>query len=189
MDAFGVLREIGPESDCAVIFITAFDKHAVHAFDTCAIDYLLKPVAPERLRKAISRAREHLKLKKTIVAPSRSPSQARRFAVRSGQTTTFVGPKEIDWIEADGNYAILHVGSRNHLLRETMAALEGELSPEEFLRVGRSAIVRIEEVKEIRALPNNRHAAVLKNNALVPITRRIREIENKLRLKSKRATD
>jgi two-component system, LytTR family, response regulator len=115
------------------------------------------------------------------LSQSRARAGEQRFAVRSGQTTSFISPNEIDWIEADGNYAILHVGKRNHLLRETMSALQTALPATSFARVSRSAIVHLDRVKEIRTGPNDQHFAILGDGREVPITRGVREITGRLR--------
>ena len=110
-----------------------------------------------------------------ILTSATAPTQ--RFTVRSGQRTSFVAPEQIDWIEADGNYAILHVGAQNHLLRETMSALEGQLAAGDFLRVSRSAIVRLERVKEMHAGAGGHHFVLLSDGQRVPVTRSVRDIE------------
>lgn len=181
MDGFEVVDALAPGTQPAIVFVTAFDKHAVHAFETCALDYLLKPVDAPRLSKTLNRVRDHLKSRPQVAAEIPRQPAAQRFAVRSGQTTTFVAPHEIDWIEADGNYAILHVDNRNHLLRRTMSALETALSPNLFVRVSRSAILHLNRVKEIRSGQGGQHFAVLKDGGQVPIKRGIREIERRLR--------
>jgi two-component system, LytTR family, response regulator len=180
MDGFDVLDSLDPKTQPAVVFITAFDRHAVHAFETCALDYLLKPVAAARLSKTLTRVRDHLASPRSLPTSALEPAAAHRFAVRSGQTTTFLNANDVDWIEADGNYAILHVNDRNHLLRQTMAALERQLPAEAFIRVSRSAILRIDRVKELRIEPGGQHVAILKNDQQVAIRRSIREVENRI---------
>jgi len=185
MDGFDVLDHIASIGQPAIVFVTAFDKHAVHAFETCALDYLLKPVAPPRLTKTLERVRNYLSTAKPATAFPAAPPDAtaprRRFSVRSGQRTTFVASEEIDWIEADGNYAVLHVGNQNHFLRETMSTLESELPAKEFLRVSRSAIVHLNRVKEIQTTSGNHHFAVLVDGQRVPVTRGVRQIGARLR--------
>jgi two-component system LytT family response regulator len=185
VDGFEVVDAIMPIAQPAIVFITAFDRHAVHAFETCALDYLLKPVEPARLAKTLQRVRAYL-MTSPPVSPSRASlpngtTSAQRFGVRSGQRMTFVAPKEIDWIEADGNYAILHVGARNHLLRETMNALEAQLPPNDFVRVSRSAIVRLEKVEGMQVATDGHHFLVLNDGQRVPVTRKIRDIEARIR--------
>jgi two-component system LytT family response regulator len=178
---FDVVDALGFENRTAIVFVTAFDKHAVHAFETCALDYLLKPVAAERLAKTLARVRSHLQLEETGALPVRSEKLTQAFAVRSGQTTSIIPPADIDWIEADGNYAILHVGNRNHLLRKTMSELESELPLSRFARVSRSAILHLDRVKEIRTGPRSQHVAVLNNGQQIPITRSVRTISSRFR--------
>ena len=185
MDGFDVLDHIASIGQPAIVFVTAFDEHAVHAFETCALDYLLKPVAPPRLTKTLERVRNYLSTAKPATALPAAPPDAtaprRRFSVRSGQRTTFVASEEIDWIEADGNYAVLHVGTQNHFLRETMSTLESELPAKEFLRVSRSAIVHLNRVKEIQTAAGNHHFAVLVDGQHVAVTRSVRQIGARLR--------
>ncbi len=162
-----------------IVFVTAYDEHAIRAFDACALDYLLKPVSAERLAKTLGRVRAHLAAREAA-APRRkaAPAEPAKFQVRTGQRTLFVAPEEIDWIEADGNYAVLHVGPRSHMLRATMATLETEL-PHNFLRTSRSAIVNLRRVKELQSAGDN-HFAILPDNQRVPITRSIREVRKLL---------
>src|SRR5262249_49109165 len=104
-----------------------------------------------------------------------------RFSVRCGYRTTFIGPEQIDWIEACGNYAILHVDAQNHLLRETMARLERVLRSAGFMRVSRSAIVRLNRIKEIQTTRNDHRFAVLRSGIRVCVTKSIRELAARLR--------
>jgi two-component system LytT family response regulator len=182
-NGFDVVESLGSAPPPAVVFVTAFDRHAVHAFETCAIDYLLKPVAPARLAKTLARVRTRLlQTKKQIATPrERDRREERRFFVRSGTQTVFIAPNEIDWIEACGNYAILHVGPRHHFLRETMSALETLLPPRDFVRVSRSAILHLDRVKEVHTVCGGRHFALLKDGQRVNFTRSVREVTSRLR--------
>jgi two-component system, LytTR family, response regulator len=184
MDGFDVLDAFDPSNQPVIVFVTAFDQHAVHAFETCALDYLLKPVSPIRLMKALERVRYYLDNSKEYldrVSQESALPHPRRFSVRSGQRTSFIAPEEIDWIEADGNYAILHVGAQNHLLRETMSALETQLPDQDFVRVGRSAILHLNRVREVQSAAGGRHFAILNDGQRVPLTRSVREISKRLR--------
>ncbi|HEU0274965.1 MAG TPA: LytTR family DNA-binding domain-containing protein [Candidatus Udaeobacter sp.] len=180
MNGFDVVHALEPCDQPAVVFVTAFDNHAVHAFETCALDYLLKPVAAARLAKTLARVRRHLRSARAA-APPVALSSDHRFSVRCGYRTTFVAPEQIDWIEASGNYAILHVDAQNHLLRETMAHLESVLPPGGFMRVSRSAIVRLSRVKEIQTTSTGHHFAVLDSGMRVCVTKSIREVAARLR--------
>jgi two-component system, LytTR family, response regulator len=182
MDGFDVLEKLGPRTLPLIVFVTAFDEHAIRAFESCALDYLLKPTSPARLHRTLARVREHLALlNATPPTHETSSSTSRRFSVRSGQRTSFIAPEQIDWIEANGNYAVLHVGNQNHFLRKTMSTLESELPASDFLRVSRSAIVHLNRVKEIQAAAGDRHFAVLIDGQRVLVTRSVRKIEAGLR--------
>ncbi len=191
MDGFDVLDALGPERQPgAVIFVTAYDAHAVRAFDACALDYLLKPASPERLGKALGRARERIRnrvaypsatLPPAIAAvePANAPPQ--RFIVRGNGRLLFIAPEEIDWVEAAGNYTILHVGSFNHMIRETMSGMEAQLASDTFVRVSRSAIVNLRQVRELSVSAGNENAAILRNGHRIPFTRSLREVADRLR--------
>jgi two-component system LytT family response regulator len=182
IDGFGVVEGLEPGPLPIIVFVTAFDQHAIHAFEACALDYLLKPVSAARLARTISRVCKHLAVFKAE-PPARANATASsafpRFLVRSGQRTSFISPEEIDWIEADGNYAILHVGGRNHLLRATMSALEAQL-PVDFLRASRFAILNLRRVKEIQSADGN-HFAIMNDDTKTPLTCGIREVQQRLR--------
>jgi two-component system LytT family response regulator len=181
MNGFDVIRALDPCEHPAVVFVTAFDNHAVHAFETCALDYLLKPVAAARLARTLIRVRQHLHSIRGASSPPVALGIDRRFSVRCGYRTTFVGPEQIDWIEASGNYAILHVDAQSHLLRETMAHLESVLPPAGFMRVSRSAIIHLSRVKEIQSTSTGHHFAVLRSGMRVCVTKSIREVAARLR--------
>jgi len=187
LDGFAVLKKLLEQDDAdrmpQIIFATAFDQYAVHAFETCAIDYLLKPVAPERLSKALARTRARLPQTNTQTATPREVirREGRRFFVRSGAQTAFIAINEIDWIEACGNYAILHVGQRNHFLRETMSTLETQLPSDDFLRVSRSAILHLDRVEGVHIVGGDHHIALLKDGQRVNFTRSVREVISRVR--------
>lgn len=182
VDGFGVAENLAPGPLPIVVFVTAFDEHAIRAFEACALDYLLKPVSAARLARTIARVRQHLSVLKVEPAAQTSASASSahpKFLVRSGQRTSFISPEEIDWIEAEGNYAILHVGGRNHILRATMSALETQL-PLTFLRASRFAILNLRRVKEIQSAGGN-HFAIMNDETKAPLTCGIREIRQRLR--------
>lgn len=190
LDGFGVLRALEPANMPAIIFVTAYDKHAVEAFEVHALDYLLKPYQPKRFKQAVAKAREHLadnsgallvRLRRLLEAEKSAEPLLTRFAVKSGGRTVFVPVKAVEWIEAAGNYLILHVGKENHLIRDTLAALEGKLPSRMFVRVNRSALVNSEFVKGVEAAGIDSHVLKLKDGTALPVTRSIRELEELLR--------
>jgi len=183
LDGFGVLEALGDdEQPQAVIFCTAYDEYAIRAFDACALDYLLKPATPERLAKAIDRVREQLARTKSVAVPQDAGPEAgkNRFVSRSGGRVAFISPGEIDWIEAAGNYAILHVGDRGHMLRETMTGLEAKLDPAIFVRVSRSTILNLLKVQELRAPTAGRPFAVFAGGQKVHFTVSLKELQGRI---------
>jgi two-component system, LytTR family, response regulator len=169
VDGFEALDALGPDWKPIVIYLTAHAQHAVRAFETRAIDYLLKPVSRARLKEALQRVQERL---------SGPGAMGRRLAVKDGDRVSFVVIGDIDWIESAGNYALLHAGGRTHILRQTMASLEEALPENFFLRVSRGAIVNIGRVT---ALKSTESVIVLADGITVPVTRPVREVERRLR--------
>ncbi len=157
----------------ATIFVTAFERHAVKAFELEALDYLVKPFDDERFEQALSRARKRMP----------SAGYLQRIAVDIRGQTRLVPAEMIDYISASGPYAELHVGDRSFAVRERMAALEERLDPEQFFRVHRSAIVRLDRVEALLRGSGGDYAVRLKNGVEVNLSRSRREaLEAKLGL-------
>lgn len=162
MDGFGVLRALPKENLTGVIFVTAYEEHALRAFEVHALDYLLKPVDDERFAAAIDRARKLLDATSKTQMVERilqmlgrdSEKYASRFTARTGARIQIVLAEEVEWIGAAGDYTELHVRGRSHLLRETMNSIEQKLDPTKFLRIHRSRIVRIKGILELRGIDN-----------------------------------
>jgi two-component system LytT family response regulator len=192
MDGFQVLNEIGADKMPVTIFVTAYDRFALRAFDANAIDYLLKPVGKERFERALARAKQRIAgtadcdevqrivfaLEK-LVAPRKYLS---RLPIPKNGRMMFVATNDIDWIEAEGNYVRLHVGSREYQFRETLAELGEKLNPAEFLRIHRSAIVNIERIKEIQPWFHGHHRVLLENGTELRMSRYQHEVARKLGL-------
>lgn len=177
MDGLAVIREVGPESMPAVVFVTAHDKYAIQAFEVNALDYLLKPVTRERFAQALARAKERLRaepageagrqilsLLETLGAPQRA---LKRLAVRSAGKTTFVDITDVDWIEAAENYVRLHAGRASHLVHVAMNALEKSLDPETFLRIHRSIIVNVGRIQELEPVAHGEYVVTLPHGVRV----------------------
>lgn len=173
MDGLAVVKEVGAGKMPAVVFVTAYDKYAIQAFEVNAIDYLLKPVTEERFAQALERAktrlqslrgddadRQILSLLETIASPHRS---LKRLAVRSAGKTFFVDVEDIDWIEAAENYVQLHTGRAAHLLHVTMNALEESLNSEIFVRIHRSIMVNIRRIKELQPAQHGEYVVTLRD--------------------------
>jgi two-component system LytT family response regulator len=147
VDGFAVLRALEDRRPI-VVFVTAYDDHAIRAFDVAAVDYLVKPVEPERLRRAMARARAARAAQRPAATdPPAVPAD--RLLVKEDGRMFFISAGDIDWVEAAGNYAKLHVAGRVHLVRETMTGLEGRLDPRRFARIHRSTIVNLDRVREM----------------------------------------
>jgi two-component system LytT family response regulator len=182
---FEIIEQVGASRMPFVIFVTAYDRYALRAFDVHALDYLLKPFDRERFRQAIARVRQQLErrssgdLEQRLIAlvQDLKPAQPRvdRFVVKSGGRVFFVRNDEIDWIEAAGNYVKLHVGSDSHLFRETMNAVEARLDPDQFFRIHRSHIVNIERIRELQPWFNGEYVVFLKNGTRLTLSRGYRE--------------
>jgi two-component system, LytTR family, response regulator len=184
-DGFDVIQTVGADRMPNVVFVTAYDKYALKAFDVHALDYLLKPFDRTRFQKALSRARDHIERQQTgdlgrrllaLVQDLKSDTQRiDRLVVKSGGRVFFLRTDEIDWIEAAGNYVRLHLSAESHLFRETMNALEARLDPQRFVRIHRSRIVNIERIQELQPWFNGEYAVILRNGTKLTLSRGYRE--------------
>jgi len=151
LDGMSAVAALPMERRPLVVFVSAHDQFAVRAFEVRALDYLLKPIDGDRFAESVARAR-------AASAHSTSPSSERppltRFSIRVGSREEVVNADDIDWIEADGDYATLHAGVREYLLREPLRKLVDQLDPTQFVRIHRSTIVRVSQVAEVQALTN-----------------------------------
>ena len=164
IDGFEVIRRRSVESMPAVVFLTAFDQFALKAFETEALDYLVKPVSEERFAATMKRLAKRLS----------SPRLARdeRIVVTTTRGAAVLHLSEIDWIEAAGNYAQLWIGQRNYFLRESLQTLEERVTRHGFARAHRRALVRLSGVKELLRTRAGSLTAVLNSGARIPISRR-----------------
>jgi two-component system LytT family response regulator len=181
LSGFDVLRMVGVEKMCQVVFVTAHDDFAVQAFEVGALDYLLKPFDAARLKETLSRVRRlgHDGLPEKLAALLRQleskESYVTRLLVKTAGRMSFVRVEEVDWIEAADNYLRLHAGRDEHLIRDTMAAIEARLDPRRFVRAHRSAIVNLDAVSEVRALFHGDYEVLLKTGATVSVGRNYRD--------------
>jgi two-component system, LytTR family, response regulator len=190
MDGFEVLRRVPPALLPVVIFTTAYDQHALRAFEVNALDYLLKPFKPSRFQAAVQRARDLIANKHAGVAAAgllallgQTPApagQLSRLAVKTPGKVTFVEVDQIQAIEAAGKYAVVHVGKEHHVLREALSSLEAHLPPQRFLRISRSVIVNLAQIQELQPAFKGENLVVLKNGKSYPTTRPLRDIQQKL---------
>lgn len=204
MSGLDLLEALDPDDLPAVIFVTAYDQHALRAFELHAVDYLLKPFDDERFEKALQRAkarveRGHLAgLSRRLLAllrtmqqdegiepaalvenppPAETPAGTAtdRLAIRSGDRIAIVKVEDIDWIEGAGVYAKLHVGTKTHLLRETLTNLAEQLDPERFVRIHRSTIVNRERVSELRSYFHGEYIVILDDGTQLKLSRTYRD--------------
>jgi two-component system LytT family response regulator len=175
LDGFGVIDEVGPERCPPVIFVTAYDRHAVRAFDLCAVDYILKPFEASRLHRAIGRVRRLLGGTQLAGLPLAAPPAVKQLAVPLAGRLAVVQIDDIDWIASAGNYAELHVGPITHLVHETMAELAIRLEAHGFLRIHRSAIVNTGRVREILTPPRTDWSLVLRDGTVLAVGRLYRD--------------
>jgi two-component system, LytTR family, response regulator len=186
LDGFEVLEAVRGDRLPAVIFVTAYDRYAIRAFEHHALDYLLKPFDRDRFQKALARLRADLQRKQQASASQRlaamlqdvqssSRKPVQRLVIKSGGRIFFLRVEEIDWIEAAGNYVRLHVGKETHLLRETMNSLEGRLDGQQFVRIHRSTIVAMDRIKELQPWFHGDFKVILKDGGELTLSRGYRQ--------------
>jgi len=174
-DGFAVLDELrGPPP--AVIFLTAYDRYAVRAFDACALDYLLKPFDEERFARALDRAKRALAANAPPAAMplAAAPGPLRRLVVKERGRIFFVRTADITYVAAEGNYARVRAAGRDHLVRETLAALEAQLDAAAFVRIHRSTLVNLERVRHLEPMFHGQFTVVLDDGTRLTLSRRYR---------------
>ena len=194
LDGLGVMDAVGPEAMPMTVFVTAYDQHAVRAFEANALDYLLKPFSDERYEATMARVRGRLderslqefglRLMKMIGSNSEGTGERKRLdrlVIKSGGATRFIRVTEIDWIEAAGVYVNLHLGNKELLYRAALAELAERLDPARFIRVHRSTIVNIESILQLEPISHGEFDVVLKGGARTRISRTYRsQLEERL---------
>jgi two-component system LytT family response regulator len=185
LDGLGVVAALDPEHAPAIVFVTAFDRYALQAFDAAAVDYLLKPFDPERGRRALQRARARIagsrgeRLDGAAAALTAVHAGAKRYldriAARGARKTILIDVGDVIWIEAADNYVRFHTTSGTHLSRRRLRDLEAILDPARFARVHRSAIVSLGRVRELRPLGDGDQEISLDDGTRLTLTRSYRE--------------
>jgi two-component system LytT family response regulator len=181
-DGFEVLQAIPPPELPAILFVTAFDRYALRAFDVHAIDFLLKPFTRERFRIALARARERLERRDRdagLAALAASLRERQRYLsrvpVRTAGRIVLVDLATVDWLEAADNYVRLHVHKREYLLRETLMSLEAQLDPDRFARIHRSVIVQIDRIVELHPATHGDFDVLLRDGTRLTLSRTWRD--------------
>jgi two-component system LytT family response regulator len=185
LDGFGVVETVGPERMPVLIFVTAYDRYALRAFEAHALDYLLKPFDRQRFSRTLERARTMIERRQGADASRRllalledrreTRKPLERLVIKSAGRVSFVRVEEIDWIEAAGNYLRLHAGKETHLLRDTMNRLESKLNASQFVRIHRSTIVNLESIRELQPSFHGDYAVVLRNGTELTLSRSYRD--------------
>jgi two-component system, LytTR family, response regulator len=195
MDGFQVLQTIGANRVPNVVFVTAYDRYALQAFEVYALDYLLKPFDRERFEKALARARTQLDQEKrkdltqglqalmeelsrvrqggVLAAPG--PKFLERLAIKASGRIFFLRTQDIDYIESEGNYIRVHAGKESHLIREAMSVLETQLDPKKFLRIHRCTIVNVDRIQELQPWFHGEYRVILRNGVQLTLSRSYRE--------------
>jgi two-component system LytT family response regulator len=202
-DGFEVLAALGPDTPAAVVFVTAFDEHALRAFEVHALDYVVKPFGRPRFGAAVARAvarleaEEALSLRRTLeavlesrrieapgaLAAGDAAGRPSRLAVRTGARTLLVEVDDVEWIDADGDYARIHAAGRAHLVSTRLHELEALLDPARFVRIHRSVIVSVARVGELQRDEDGGGAVVLRSGVRLRVARgRWEALERSLRL-------
>jgi two-component system LytT family response regulator len=174
-----MLEVHGQDRAPVVVFLTAYDQYAIQAFESGAVDYLLKPFSDERFAKALDRAKRQISQRRLTAGSDgeapRPHGRLERLLVRSLGTITFVRAEEIDWIEAADYYAVVHTGGKEHLVRISMRRLERSLDARAFVRVHRNAIVRIDRIRGLRQDREGALEVELHDGTRVAVSRRLRD--------------
>jgi two-component system, LytTR family, response regulator len=181
---FEVLESLDPKASPYVIFVTAYDQYAVRAFEVHALDYLLKPFDRERFEVAWQRAKSQIRLDRTsrrdqdIIALleelKAGPRYLERLVIKNGGRVFFLHVQDVHCIEAEGNYVRVYDNQKGYLLRETISSLEEQLDPKQFLRIHRSAIVKIDRIKEMQPWFHGEYRIIMENGKQLALSRNYR---------------
>lgn len=190
MDGFTALAALGDEAPPLVVFITAYDQYALKAFESFALDYLLKPFDEERFARTLSRVKAQWRGQTHTAAAERTRAlmqevaaerpELQRLLVKTGGRVLFLRFDEIEWIAAEGNYARIYTKDNNYLTRETLGNLEARLLPNGFVRIHRATIVNRDCVRELQPLANGEQRLQLNSGAKLIVSRRFRDKAGRL---------
>jgi two-component system LytT family response regulator len=189
LDGLGVIELVGASRMPLTVFVTAYDQHAIRAFEANALDYLLKPFSDERLEATMARAKARLdersvrelghRILRMISATPSGDRRLDRLVVKAGGTTRFIRVVDIDWIEGAGVYVNLHVAGKELLYRAALNELAEQLDPMRFIRIHRSAIVNIDSILQLEPISHGEFEVVLKNGARSRVSRTYRALLEK----------
>jgi two-component system LytT family response regulator len=183
LGGFDVLEAIAAEKMPFIIFVTAYDQHAVRAFEVNALDFLLKPFDRKRFRVAWQKAKARIQRERNELLDQRilsllqdlKPNYLERLVLKTNGRIFFLETEEVDWIGADGNYVSIHSGEKSYLLRDSISSLDAQLDPKKFLRIHRSAIVKIDRIQELQPLFHGDYRVIMRNGTELTLSRNYRE--------------
>jgi two-component system, LytTR family, response regulator len=189
MDGFEVLKRVQGKTLPLIIFVTAYDEHAIRAFEVHAIDYLMKPFDRKRFGQALAHAKSLIKrrdlpdkerIKLFLKELTNEARYLERFSIKNGETVVFVRAEDVESIEAEGNYVRLNLASSSYMLRDTLSSIEAQIDPGTFARIHRSTIVNMDRIKELQNWSKGEYRVVLKSGACHTLSRGYREHFDKL---------
>jgi two-component system LytT family response regulator len=185
IDGFAVLEAIEADAMPLIIFVTAYDRYALKAFEVHAFDYLLKPFDRARFEKTLQQAKQRVRSEGSGAMSHRALAlleelraqthRLERLMIKTGGRVFFIKADDIDWLEAEGKYVRLHVGEETHLLREAIGNLESRLDARKFLRIHRSTIVNIERIRELEAWFHGEYRVILRDGTRLMMSRSCRK--------------
>jgi two-component system, LytTR family, response regulator len=180
-DGFQVLAAVGKDAMPVTIFVTAYDRYALQAFEAHALDYLLKPFSEERFRDALEHAKRGLQagkergpnrqVERLLEQLTKQKTFAERIPVPAKGRFVFLNVRDLDWVEAEGNYLRLHSNGNSHLLRGNMNEMESKLDPARFMRIHRSTIVNLQRIREVQPWFRGHHRVVMNNGQELKLSR------------------
>ena len=174
MDGFTALASVPEPRDFHVVFLTAHQQYALRAFQAEALDYLLKPVDPERFERALERAKEQVALRRERNGPPEARRFIKRLLVQKSGREIFLPVERLDWAASDRNYVQLHAGTETYAVRGTLENFVQQLDPEQFVRINRSELVNLDRVKEMQPWFHGERRIVMKDGSELTWTRRFR---------------
>ncbi|HEV8483020.1 MAG TPA: LytTR family DNA-binding domain-containing protein [Blastocatellia bacterium] len=181
VDGFQVLEALNGARVPLIIFVTAYDRYAIKAFEVNALDYLVKPFDRRRFQAAVGRAKDRLRLetggeieRRALAVLNQLEAKSHyvdRLVIKAGGRVHFVTASAVDWIEAEGKYVRLHIGKESHLLREGIGSIEARLDPKQFLRIHRSTVVNLDRIKQLDPWFNGEYRVLLRDGTLLMLSR------------------
>jgi two-component system LytT family response regulator len=190
MDGFEVLNVLRDDHLPLVVFITAYDRYALRAFEASAVDYILKPFDRARFERAVEQAKARIRTERRVDLTrhlltllenlKQPPAYPERLAIKDGARIVYVKTESIEWVEADGNYVRIHTGKGSYHSLGTIASLEAQFDPKKFRRIHRATIVNIDCIRELQPWFNGCYRVILHSGVQLSLSRGYREKQSDL---------